>query len=38
LIEAEHLRGGLAGKADAKKYYLERSGSVEIFLAALAWP
>jgi len=38
LIEAEYLRAGLAGKAAAKKYDLEHSGSVEIFLAALAWP
>jgi hypothetical protein len=35
LIEAENLRVGLGGKADAKKYYPERSEGVEIFLAAL---
>jgi hypothetical protein len=38
LIEAEYLRAGLADKAATKKYYPERSGGVEIFLAALAWP
>jgi hypothetical protein len=35
LMEAENLCVGLAGKADAKKYYLKLCVGVEIFLAAL---
>ncbi|WP_262707426.1 hypothetical protein [Mucilaginibacter gracilis] len=33
MIEAEYLRGGLADKAAAKKYYPESSAGMEIFLS-----